>query len=150
MAKSKTATSPVVASLHGVLVDTYALAVKTHGAHWNVTGAGFFQLHAAFNAQYDALFLAADEIAERIRAIGAPAPNGIKALAGATGVSDIGTTEGAALAKDLASDHRTLSAACAKGVKVAQDAGDEATADLFIKQVEEHDKTAWMLESVSG
>lgn len=149
MAKTKTATSPVVAALHGVLADTYALAVKTHAAHWNVTGPAFFQLHEAFATQYEALFEAADEVAERIRALGAIAPAGLAALAGATGVTDTQGSDGIALAKALGADHRALSAACAKAVVEAQEADDEASADLLIGRIEAHDKTAWMLEAVS-
>jgi len=149
MAKTSAATSPVTAALHGVLADTYALAVKTHGAHWNVTGPVFFQLHDAFAAQYDALFIAADDVAERIRALGAVAPAGIAGLAGATSIADSHSSDGIALAKALAADHRTLSAACAKAVGVAQKASDEASADLLIGRIEAHDKTAWMLEAVA-
>lgn len=149
MAKTKTATSPVGAALHAVLVDTYALAVKTHAAHWNVTGSGFFQLHEAFGVQYAALFEAADLVAERIRALDTPAPTGIAALTAATRIADIAGSDGIALAKTLAADHRAISAACAKAVPIAQGAHDEASADLLIGRIEEHDKTAWMLESVS-
>ncbi len=136
--------------LSSVLADTYALAVKTHAAHWNVTGAGFFELHAAFGTQYEALFEAGDEIAERMRALGTRAPNGIKALAKTTGVADIAEIDGRALAKALRDDHRALSKACANGVGVAQEGGDEATADLFIQRIQAHDKDAWMLDAYVG
>ena len=81
--------APVVKALASVLADTYALAVKTHGAHWNVTGTGFFQLHDAFGVQYDALFTAADDLAERIRALGEAAPAGIGALAKLANIGDL-------------------------------------------------------------
>lgn len=149
MTTSSVTASPITAALHAVLADTYALAVKTHGAHWNVTGPVFFQLHDAFAAQYDALFIAADDVAERIRALGTTAPAGIAGLARATSIADSQNNDGIALAKALAVDHRTLSAACAKAVAVAQKAGDEASADLLIGRIEAHDKTAWMLESVA-
>jgi starvation-inducible DNA-binding protein len=149
MAKIRNATSSVATALHGVLVDTYALAVKTHSAHWNVTGSGFFQLHAAFMTQYEALFEAADLLAERIRALSLSAPSGMSAFAKATSLADNANNDGLNLAKTLAADHRTISAACAKAVSIAQDAHDEASADLLIGRIEEHDKTAWMLESAA-
>ncbi len=139
--------SKVTDALTTVLVDTYALAVKTHGAHWNCTGAQFFALHAAFGAQYAALFEAADELAERVRALGERAPRGITAIAKATRVEEVKGDDGLALAKSLRDDHRSLTKACAKALKVAEDAGDESTADLLIGRMEEHDKTAWMLDA---
>jgi starvation-inducible DNA-binding protein len=143
--------SPVSKILTSVLADTYALAVKTHGAHWNVVGSGFFQLHQAFGAQYEALFDAADDLAERLRALGGSAPAGISALAKLAGIGDLGDDhEGRALAKALRDDHRTLSKACAKALAVAEKAGDEATVDMLVGRIEEHDKTAWMLDAYSS
>lgn len=136
-----------IASLTAVLADTYALAVKTHAAHWNVTGGGFFQLHEAFGGQYEALFEAADELAERIRALGSPAPAGLAAIAKAAAVADIDGTDGRELAKALRDDHRALAKACAKAARTAADEGDEGTADLLIGRGQEHDKTAWMLDA---
>jgi starvation-inducible DNA-binding protein len=139
-----------IASLTAVLADTYALAVKTHAAHWNVTGSGFFQLHEAFGSQYEALFEAADEVAERIRALGSTAPAGLAAIAKAASVADIDGADGRELAKALRDDHRALSKACAKAAAVAADEGDEGTADLLIGRGQEHDKTAWMLDAYSA
>ena len=142
--------STLATALSTVLSDTYALGVKTHAAHWNLTGAQFFALHAAFGSQYEALLDAADELAERLRALGEGAPRGLAALAAATSIRDIAATDGLELAKALRDDHRALSRRCAEGVKAAQAAGDEATADLLIGRIEEHDKTAWMLAATVG
>ncbi len=136
--------------LTALLADTYALAVKTHAAHWNVTGPQFFALHAAFAAQYEALFEAADELAERLRALGERAPRGIASLAKGATLDELKDHDGVALAKVLAKDHRTLSKALSKVVKVAQESADEATADLLIGRIEEHDKTAWMLDATAA
>jgi len=64
----------VVDGLSRVLADSYTLYLKTHSYHWNVVGPMFHSLHAMFMDQYTELALAVDEIAERIRALGAPAP----------------------------------------------------------------------------
>ncbi len=141
-------TSPVIKSLTAVLANTYALAVKTHAAHWNVTGTGFFQLHDAFAGQYGALFEAADELAERIRALKSTAPLGIKDLGQMATVSDLSTAhDGVTLANILRDDHRLASKGCEAARAVAEENGDEATVDMLIARIEEHDKTAWMLEA---
>jgi starvation-inducible DNA-binding protein len=143
---SKT-TDALIAHLEQLVTDTYALAVKTHAAHWNLTGAQFFALHEAFAVQYAALFVAADDLAERLRALGSKAPLGLLALAKKTSLTDLASSDGLALAKALHADHASLSKAFAKGVTLAQSASDEATADLFIGRIAEHDKTAWMLKA---
>lgn len=142
--------SIVTDQLTSVLADTYALAVKTHAAHWNVTGEGFFELHAAFGAQYEALFTAADDLAERIRALDIQAPLGIRSLAKAATIEDIDDGIGSTLVKHLRDDHRALAKRLATALAVAQEAGDEATADLLIGRIEVHDKTAWMLNAWLG
>src|SRR5688572_32859475 len=60
--------------LSRVLADTYTLYLKTHNFHWNVTGPMFQTLHLMFETQYNELALAVDAVAERIRALGFPAP----------------------------------------------------------------------------
>ena len=57
-----------------VLADTTVLYGKTHGFHWTVTGPMFNTLHLMFMGQYTELWNALDVIAERIRALGFPAP----------------------------------------------------------------------------
>ena len=141
-------TTPVIKSLTAVLANTYALAVKTHAAHWNVTGTGFFQLHDAFAAQYTALFEAADDLAERIRALKSKSPLGIKDLGKLTTVSDLSNEhDGVTLATLLRDDHRLASQGCEAARAIAEENGDEATVDMLIARIEEHDKTAWMLEA---
>ena len=70
-AKDRKAVAKALAKL---LADNYTLYLKTHAFHWNVTGPMFNALHAMFMTQYNELWLALDEIAERIRALGEPAP----------------------------------------------------------------------------
>ncbi len=138
---------PIVGHLTAVLADTYALGVKTHGAHWNVRGAGFFRLHTAFEQQYQALFLAADEVAERIRALGSDAPGSMRQLLELSSVGEPPSSSSRELVTALRDDHRALSEACRQALAEAQEDGDEATADLLIKRTSDHDKVAWMLEA---
>src|SRR6202011_2505423 len=64
----------IAEGLSRLLADTYTLYLKTHNFHWNVTGPMFNTLHLMFETQYTELALAVDLIAERIRALGFPAP----------------------------------------------------------------------------
>src|SRR5580700_10405042 len=65
----RNSSAQMVKHLVNVVSDTYLLMIKTHGYHWNVTGPLFPQLHLFLETQYNELFAAADEVAERIRAL---------------------------------------------------------------------------------
>lgn len=149
-APAATTPSVVVKDLTRILAETFALAVKTHGAHWNVRGPGFFRLHAAFEAQYQELYLAADELAERIRALGEDAPASLRQLAELSAISETPRADDEALVRALRDDHRRLADRLRAAIVVTQEAGDEATADLLIGRVQSHDKTAWMLSATLG
>jgi starvation-inducible DNA-binding protein len=152
---STTKTSPdktqsaVTAALGTLLADSYSLMGETHLAHWNVEGPAFFELHSAFQKQYEELFEAVDEIAERIRAIGDYAPGGLATLA--KGSSVAGVPVGAAPAKDFAAailEGHEITVESAKKVRDAAEAAhDLETQDLAIKRVQSHEKTLWMLRS---
>src|SRR5690606_9249317 len=64
----------IAKGLNHLLADTYTLYLMTHNFHWNVKGPMFNTLHLMFETQYNELALAVDTIAERIRALGYPAP----------------------------------------------------------------------------
>jgi len=150
LAPAASAPSAVVKDLTRVLGDTYALAVKSHGAHWNVRGPGFFRLHAAFEEQYKELFLAADEVAERIRALGEDAPASLRQLSELSSISDTTRCDDDALVRALREDHRRVAERCRAALTVAENAGDEGTADILIARIKAHDKTAWMLNATLG
>src|SRR5262247_3859576 len=69
----------IASGLSRLLADTYTLYLTTHNFHWNVTGPMFNTLHAMFEGHYTELAAAVDLIAERIRALGFPAPGSYKA-----------------------------------------------------------------------
>ena len=135
-------------SLNQVLADSYALMALTHLAHWNVEGPGFFALHTAFQTQYEELFTAIDEIAERVRARGAYALGGLNALAKTAQMKEFASP----LAQEeyvralIAANEKLLSDA-ARAREVAGEAGDAESQDLMIGRITLHQKTIWMLKS---
>lgn len=143
-----TAQADLAAALNQVLADSYALMALTHLAHWNVEGPGFFALHTAFQTQYEELFTAIDEIAERIRARGAYAVGGLQTLARMAQMEEFA----APLAQEeyvrrLAAAHEKLIADAVRARDLAAQAGDQETQDLMINRVTVHQKTLWMLQS---
>lgn len=138
----------VVAALEVLLADSYTLYLKSHNYHWNVTGPMFSTLHTLFEAQYTELAIAVDEIAERIRALGANAPGSFQQFeALATIRSDPGSPPAKDMIRNLVADAETVSDAARRVIRAAEEAGDDATADLGVRRVDVHDKAAWMLRS---
>ncbi len=139
----------VAKELSQVLADTYMLYLKTHNFHWNVTGHMFYTLHNMFEQQYNELWLAVDLLAERIRALGAPAPGSSGQFAR---LSSIPEETGIPMAEDmvrrLLEGHETVVRTARHAFARAESAGDQATVDLLIDRLRIHEKMAWMLRSL--
>jgi len=137
-----------VEALSRLLADSYTLYLKTHNFHWNVTGPMFTTLHGLFMIQYTELALAVDEIAERIRSVGAPAPGSYAAFAKLTQIKESEKVPNAvAMVKQLVADQATVERAAAAVLEAAQAAGDDVSADLAVQRMQVHEKNAWMLRS---
>lgn len=141
----------VAEALTKVLADSQAVYQKTHGYHWNVRGPSFFSVHNLLEQQYREIWAALDEIAERIRALGVLAPQSASAFANLTAIKD-GDPEKEAedMLRELMKDHETVIATARDGIKVADEAGDEASVDLLTQRLAAHEKFAWMLRSTLG
>ena len=135
--------------LSRVLADTYVLYGKTHGFHWNVTGTMFNTLHLMFMEQYTELWTALDEIAERIRALGVPAPFGstLSALASLEDSSSL-TPAAMQMVRELVDGHEAVARTARSVFSVADEANDQPSADLLTQRLQIHEKTAWMLRSL--
>lgn len=137
--------------LAGVLADSYTLLGKTHGFHWNVTGDRFHSLHAMFQAQYEDLTDAVDELAERIRALGHFAPGSLSQFLKLTGIEDEhGVPDDRAMLEQLVRDNEQVTRACRAVVELADQAGDTVTEDLMNQRMAYHEKAAWMLRASIG
>ena len=139
----------IAQGLSRLLADTYTLYLKTHNFHWNVTGPMFQTLHLMFETQYNELALAVDLIAERIRALGYPAPGTYGEFSKLTSIKE---PEGVPAAEDMI---RELVAGQEAVVKTARSVfplvdkvNDEPSADLLTQRMQVHEKTAWMLRSL--
>ena len=135
-------------NLNQVLADSYALMSLTHLAHWNVEGPGFFALHTAFQTQYEELFTAIDEIAERVRALGAYATGGLDNLARKAQMKEFSSPlPQEDYVRLLLAANEKLVVDAAQARDVAGEANDPETQDLMIARITLHQKTIWMLKS---
>jgi starvation-inducible DNA-binding protein len=142
----------IAAALSTLLADSYTLYLKTQNYHWNVEGPQFHALHTMFEEQYIELREAVDRIAERIRALGFPAPGSFASFAELTSIGEAtdGITPAEEMVVVLAEGHETLAETARAAVEEAEKAVDVATADLATNRVEIHEKTAWMLRAMSA
>jgi starvation-inducible DNA-binding protein len=148
MAKTPANVSPVVAPLARLLADSYTLYTKSHNYHWNVTGPMFTTLHTLFEQQYTELAMAIDEIAERIRALGARAPGSFSEFAKLASVrEDTGSPAATKMIRNLLVDQEAVSKSARLVVEAAEKVNDVASADLGTRRMDVHQKHAWMLRS---
>jgi len=141
--------SRIADGLAKLLADTYTLYLQTHNFHWNVKGRMFNTLHTMFMAQYTELWNAVDPIAERIRALGFPAPGTYAQFGKLSSVKEV---EGVPKAEDmvalLISGHDAVARTARALLTAADDANDQPTLDLLTQRLDVHEKTAWMLRSI--
>lgn len=141
--------SEIADGLSKLLADTFTLYLKTHNFHWNVTGKMFRTLHLMFEEEYNELWTATDLIAERIRALGFPAPATYKEF---SRLSSIKETDGIPPAEDmirlLVEGHEAVIRTARSVLPITDEVHDEPTTDLLTQRMQIHEKTAWMLRSL--
>jgi starvation-inducible DNA-binding protein len=139
----------IAQGLARVLADTYTLYLKTHNFHWNVTGPMFQTLHLMFETHYNELALAVDLVAERIRALGFPAPGTYKQFAALSAIAEEdGVPKAEEMIRKLVEGHETVARTARQVFKAAESASDQPTCDLLTQRMQVHEKTAWMLRSL--
>jgi starvation-inducible DNA-binding protein len=133
-----------------LLADNFTLYLKTHNFHWNVTGPMFNTLHLMFETQYNDLWMSLDLIAERIRSLGEYAPFGAEIGAKSEVPGDKGVPNAETMIANLVDGNELLARSARTALKAAEEAGDQATADLMTQRVAIAEKTAWMLRASAG
>ena len=139
----------IAQGLAHLLADTYTLYLKTHNFHWNVTGPMFQTLHLMFETQYNELALAVDLVAERIRALGHPAPASYADYAKLSSIKEAkGVPSATKMISELVAGQEAVVRTARQVFPVAEKANDQATMDLLTQRMQLHEKTAWMLRSL--
>jgi starvation-inducible DNA-binding protein len=145
---TKQSNEAVVEALASLLASSYSLYLKTHNYHWNVTGPMFTTLHTLFETQYTELAIAVDQVAERIRAVGAFAPGSYSEFAKLTSVKEeTGRPEAKEMIRVLVADQEAVAESARRVILAAEAVRDQASADLATRRLDVHEKNAWMLRS---
>jgi starvation-inducible DNA-binding protein len=139
----------IATGLSRLLADSFVLYLKTHGFHWNVTGPQFHTLHLMFMGQYTEQWNALDLIAERIRALGFPAPASFAAYAELASIKEeSGVPKADDMIRQLVEAHEATARTAREVFRLADAANDQPTAGLCTDRMEVHEKAAWMLRSL--
>lgn len=139
----------IAEGLSRLLADTYSLYLKTHNFHWNVTGPMFQTLHLMFETQYTELATAVDEIAERIRALGYPAPGTYSEFAKLGSIPETtGVPKANEMIRLLVEGQEAVVRTARSIFPSVEQVNDEPTADLLTQRMQLHEKNAWMLRSL--
>jgi len=139
----------IVDGLNRLLADTYTLYLKTHNFHWNVTGPMFQTLHLMFMDLYNEQWLAVDLIAERIRALGFPAPGSYGEFAALTSIKDsAGRPNAKEMIQQIVEGQEAVTRTAREIVPISEKCGDQPTLDLLTQRMQIHEKNAWMLRSL--
>ncbi|MBK9606636.1 MAG: DNA starvation/stationary phase protection protein [Betaproteobacteria bacterium] len=135
--------------LSELLADSYTLYLMTHNFHWNVTGRDFNSLHQMFMLQYTEQWNALDVIAERIRALGHPAPGTYKEFVKLASIKEVeGVPRSDDMVRHLVAAQEAIARTARKLFTLVNAANDQPTADLLTQRLDVHEKTAWMLRSL--
>lgn len=135
--------------LNRLLADTYTLYLMTHNFHWNVKGPMFNTLHLMFETQYTELAEAVDVIAERIRALGYPAPGTYGEFMEMSTIKEVkGQPSAEEMITHLVHGQESVVRTARTVFPAAEKSSDEPTKDLLTQRMQLHEKSAWMLRSL--
>lgn len=139
----------IAEGLSALLADSFTLYLMTHNFHWNVTGPHFNSLHAMFMNQYTEQWNALDMIAERIRALGVPAPGTFKEYLKLSSIKEVeGNPKSNDMIRHLVAAQEATARTARKLLPIVDAANDQPTTDLLTQRLDVHEKTAWMLRSL--
>lgn len=146
-----TDTQGIADGIADVLADTYRLIFKTHAYHWNVTGPLFYSIHKLTEEQYENMFAAADELAERIRALGCLAPMKMADIMERSAIEDLDKMPSVGeMVEDLASDHERIAHRLHALINLVEGRRDPVTEDLATERSAFHEQAAWMLRAIAA
>lgn len=135
--------------LKKLLAETYLLYIQTQGAHWNVIGGSFPQLHTLFQTQYEELSTAVDLIAEQIRIFHSLAPATAAEFISLAGFQESPPSERAdALVDALIEANKKVNETASALADAARENLD--IQELAIQRMKAHGKAIWMLRSTRG
>lgn len=137
--------------LNQLLSDFHLYYQNTRGAHWNIKGSKFFELHTKFEELYTEALTNIDEIAERILTIGGRPYHTLETYLETSNIRSVkDESNDESLVKMIVDNLTSLIKQENKVKEMAVEAGDNETEDMMIGLVNVQEKTLWMFNSWLG
>jgi starvation-inducible DNA-binding protein len=137
----------ISAALNVLLADVFALYIKTKNFHWHMSGVHFRDYHLLLDDHGDQLFAMTDDIAERVRKIGAVTIRSIGEIARLQRIKDNEAEYVAPqdMLSELRQDDEALVLKMLAVHGVCDEASDVATASLLENWIDQAQRRIWFL-----
>jgi starvation-inducible DNA-binding protein len=140
----------LIQQLKVILGTNFALYLKSHNYHWNVEGPDFDQYHKFLGALYEQIFGNTDLIAEKIRMLGAYVPGSMERFLELSDIEEATTVPDAmTMLRTLSSDNDRFIFHVRAGIAAADQANEPAISNFLQEILDQHQKHAWMLKSLT-
>src|ERR1700743_2447379 len=141
----------IAEALNGLVADSYALYTKTKNFHWHVSGPHFRDYHLLFDEQAGEIFATIDDLAERVRKLGARTVHSIGEIARLQTIKDNEKSffSPGDMLRELMADNKTVIKAMRAAHEVADKHEDIATASILENFIDAAEKRNWFLFEAS-
>lgn len=140
----------LIQQLKVILGTNFALYFKSHAFHWNVEGPDFPEYHGFLGDFYDELFDNVDNIAEKIRMLGAYAPTSLTRMLELADIEEMDIIPNPmGMFMTLLEDNQRLIHHLRAGITAADNAGEPAISNFLQDLLDQRQKKNWMLKSIT-
>lgn len=141
------AVQDIAGALNILLADAFALYLKTKNFHWHVSGPHFRDYHLMLDEQANQIFATTDDIAERVRKLGATTLRSVGQVAKLQRVldNDADFVTPQDMLAELRDDNKQLAFHLKQTHDLCDEHGDVATASLTENWIDEAERRVWFL-----
>ena len=133
-----------------ILGTNFGLYLKTHNYHWNIEGPNFNDYHTFLGTLYTAIWGNTDLIAEKVRMLGSYAPGSMQRFMELCAIEEASTVPDAmTMLRQLAEDNDRFIIQLRAGIVAAEGANEPAISNFLQDILDQHQKYAWMLKSLT-
>lgn len=138
-----------IQALQQTLTELQQLQLQTKQAHWNVSGTLFYPMHELLQDHYEGVSKYADEVAERLLAIGASADGRANTIVRTSRIPEYagGFTDDAQAIGWFARYYKVTSDEIGQGIKATEDK-DPTTSNLLQEVQHAIDKYQWQMRAM--
>ena len=139
---------PSVKALQTTLTELQQLQLQLKQAHWNVSGILFYQLHELLQEHYEGTAKYADEVAERLQAIGVSSDGRANTIVRTSAIAEFpgGFVDDAQVLLWFSKNYRTVSMEIGQGIQATSDS-DPTTSNLLQEVQGVIDKYQWQMRA---